>query len=101
MAVFVSRNESSDRLLGYLPDGNGGWVDGRHEPLIGEELWDQAQAEESDVDSLKLSERQTQVVTDGADVLLAVQGSSTYTVRLQGPTSTWLLPAAEGLGLFP
>jgi len=29
--------------LGELPSGNGGWVDGKHEPLIGEELWNSMQ----------------------------------------------------------
>ena len=29
--------------LGELPDGNDGWVPGKHSALIPEELWDQAQ----------------------------------------------------------
>ncbi len=29
--------------LGYLPDGNGGWMKGKHEAFIGEQLWNQAQ----------------------------------------------------------
>lgn len=29
--------------LGELPDGNGGWVPGKHSALIPEEVWDQAQ----------------------------------------------------------
>ena len=29
--------------LGYLPNGNGGWVKGRHEAFISEELWSQVQ----------------------------------------------------------
>jgi len=29
--------------LGYLPNGNGGWVKGRHEAFINEELWSQVQ----------------------------------------------------------
>ena len=29
--------------LGYLPDGNGGWVKGKHQPFIDEELWNQVQ----------------------------------------------------------
>ena len=29
--------------LGYLPNGNGEWVRGRHNPFISEELWSQAQ----------------------------------------------------------
>ena len=30
--------------LGYLPDGKKGWIEGKHEPLIDEDLWDRAQA---------------------------------------------------------
>jgi site-specific DNA recombinase len=29
--------------LGYLPNGNGGWIKGRHEAFINEELWNQVQ----------------------------------------------------------
>jgi site-specific DNA recombinase len=29
--------------LGYLPDGKGGWVKGKHEPFIDPVLWEQAQ----------------------------------------------------------
>ncbi|MBA7694451.1 hypothetical protein ES703_103061 [subsurface metagenome] len=29
--------------LGYLPDGNGGWVKGKHKAFIDEELWSQVQ----------------------------------------------------------
>ena len=29
--------------LGYLPNGNGDWVKAKHEPFIGQELWNQAQ----------------------------------------------------------
>ena len=29
--------------LGYLPDGNGGWIKAKHDPFVDEELWDQAQ----------------------------------------------------------
>ena len=29
--------------LGYLPDGKGEWIDGKHDPFIQEELWEQAQ----------------------------------------------------------
>ena len=29
--------------LGYLPDGDGGWVRAKHEPFITEDLWNQAQ----------------------------------------------------------
>ncbi len=29
--------------VGYLPDGNGGWKKGKHEPFISQELWDEAQ----------------------------------------------------------
>ena len=29
--------------LGYLPDGNGGWVKGKHQAFIDEELWSQVQ----------------------------------------------------------
>lgn len=29
--------------LGYLPDGNGGWLEGKHEPFIDEDLWDASQ----------------------------------------------------------
>jgi hypothetical protein len=28
---------------GYLPNGNGGWVKGKHEAFISEELWSQVQ----------------------------------------------------------
>jgi len=30
--------------LGYLPDSESGWIEGKHEPLIDETLWDKAQA---------------------------------------------------------
>ena len=29
--------------LGYLPDGNGGWIKAKHGPFIDEQLWSQAQ----------------------------------------------------------
>jgi len=29
--------------LGYLPDGNGGWVKGKHKAIIDEELWSEVQ----------------------------------------------------------
>jgi site-specific DNA recombinase len=29
--------------LGYLPNGNGGWIKAKHGPFINEELWNQAQ----------------------------------------------------------
>jgi site-specific DNA recombinase len=29
--------------LGYLPNGNGGWIKGKHEALVNEELWNQVQ----------------------------------------------------------
>ena len=39
----VQRLLSNRFYLGQLPDGQGGWIDGQHAPLISEELWDQAQ----------------------------------------------------------
>ena len=33
--------------LGLLPDGKGGWVEGKHEAFIEQELWDQVQAARS------------------------------------------------------
>jgi len=33
--------------LGFLPDGKGGWIDGKHEALIEQELWDQVQVARS------------------------------------------------------
>jgi DNA invertase Pin-like site-specific DNA recombinase len=30
--------------VGELPDGRGGWVPGKHEPLVPQELWERAQA---------------------------------------------------------
>jgi len=33
--------------LGFLPDGKGGWIGGRHEAFIEQELWDQVQAARS------------------------------------------------------
>jgi hypothetical protein len=29
--------------IGYIPDGNGGWINGKHEPMINEELFNAAQ----------------------------------------------------------
>jgi len=29
--------------LGYLPDGQGGWVDGKHQPFIQQEVWERVQ----------------------------------------------------------
>ena len=29
--------------LGYLPDSKGGWIEGKHDPFIHEELWEQTQ----------------------------------------------------------
>jgi site-specific DNA recombinase len=39
----IQRLLSNRFYLGQLPDGQGGWIDGQHAPLISEELWDQAQ----------------------------------------------------------
>ena len=33
--------------LGFLPDGKGDWIDGKHEAFIEQELWDQAQVARS------------------------------------------------------
>lgn len=33
--------------LGYLPDGKGGWINGRHQAFIEKEVWDQAQTARS------------------------------------------------------
>ena len=29
--------------LGYLPDGKGGWIEGKHDPFITEDIWERAQ----------------------------------------------------------
>ena len=39
----IQRLLSNRFYLGQLPDGQGGWIDGQHAPLISAELWDQAQ----------------------------------------------------------
>ena len=61
--------------LGYLPDGNGGWMDGKHEAFVEHGLWDRVQTTRKrnlTRTHTSLPKREKDLVSHRVDTLLAV-----------------------------